>query len=362
MTPSPFDDRSSLTKSQAQQRVDQVSAFTREILELERDGVLTLAPDDRARLDAYHAGLLERLAGQFDVDRSDRQRQMSLGMRIASLLGAVTLSAAVVLFFYRVWGLLATPAQLAVLVAAPLLMLAATEIAARREKTLYVASIMAVVATAAFILDVNVVGVIFNMRPSPYALALWSAFAFIVAYTYGLRLLLAAGIAVAMAFVCALVAKTAGLDISVSIARPEPLLPAGALAIAAAFLGSNRRRAGFPETWRLVGSIALLVPLIFLSTWSNVFSYLRWPEKVLGTIYDVAGFALGGAGIWVGIRAGWREVVNVSTGFLVVFLYAKCFDWWWDWMPRYLFFLLLGGLAVAVLVVLGRFRSRLKEV
>ena len=91
-----------MTKSQAQHRVDQVSAFTREILELERDGVLRLAPDDRARLDAYHAGLLEQLAGQFDVDRSDRQRQMSLGMRIASLLGAVTLSAAVVLFFYRV--------------------------------------------------------------------------------------------------------------------------------------------------------------------------------------------------------------------------------------------------------------------
>jgi uncharacterized membrane protein len=351
-----------MNKTQAQQRADQIGAFARELAELGREGVLQLAPDERARLDAYHAGLLEQLAGQFDVDRSDRQRQMSLGMRIASLLGAVTLSAAVVLFFYRVWGLLATPAQLAVLVAAPLLMLAATEIAARREKTLYVASIMAAAATAAFILDVNVVGVIFNMRPSPYALALWSAFALIVAYTYGLRLLLAAGIATATAFVCALVAKTAGLDMSVSIARPEPLLPAGALAIAASFLASNRRRPGFPETWRLVGLIALLVPLIFLSTWSGVFSYLRWPEKVLGPIYDVAGFALGGAGIWVGIRSGWREVVRVATGFLVVFLYAKCFDWWWDWMPRYLFFLLLGGLAVAVLIVLGRFRSRLKEV
>ena len=351
-----------MTKTQAQQRVEQVSAFTREMLELERDGVLKLAPDDRARLNAYHAGLLERLAGQFDVDRGDRQRRMSLGMRIASLLGAVTLSAAVVLFFNRVWGVLATPGQLAVLAVAPLLMLVAIDIAARREKTLYVASIMAVVATAAFILDVNVVGVIFNMRPSPYALALWSAFAFIVAYTYGLRLLLAAGITSAMAFVCAIVAHTAGLDMSVSIARPEPLLPAGALAIAAAFLAPNRRRAGFPDTWRLVGSIAVLVPLIFLSTWSNVFSYLRWPERVTGSIYDVAGFALGGAGIWVGIRAGWREVVHVATGFLVLFLYAKCFDWWWDWMPRYLFFLLLGGLAVAVLIVLGRFRSRLKEV
>jgi hypothetical protein len=31
-------------------------------------------------------------------------------------------------------------------------------------------------------------------------------------------------------------------------------------------------------------------------------------------------------------------------------------------MPRYLFFLLLGGLAVAVLIVLGRLRSRQRRV
>jgi len=362
MTHDPFDDPSSITKTQAQQRADQVAAFTRELAEVEREGVLRLAPDDRARLDAYHAGLVDQLASRFDVDRSERQRRMSLGMRIASLLGAVTLSAAVVLFFYRVWGLLATPAQLAALVAAPLLMLAATETAARREKTLYVASILAMTATAAFILDVTVAGVIFNMRPSPLALALWSVFALIIAYVYGLRLLLAGGLAMAMGFLCALAAKAAGLDMSVSIARPEPLLPAGALAFAAAFLPVNQRRAGFPETWRLVGVIALLVPLIFLSTWSEVFSYLRWPERVLGPIYDVAGFALAGAAIWAGIRAGWREVVQAATGFLVIFVVAKCFDWCWAWMPRYLFFMLLGGLAVAALIVLGRFRSRVREV
>lgn len=361
MTSDP-DDPTPLTQAEAQQRVSQVSAFTRELAELERAGLLKLAPADRDRLDAYHAGLLDRLARRFDVDRSERQRQMSLGMRIASLLGAVTLSAAVVLFFYRVWGLLATPAQLGVLTAAPLLLLAAVAVAARREKTLYVASILAVVATVAFILDVNVVGMIFNMRPSPYALALWSAFAFIVAYAYGLRLLLSAAIVMAMACLCMIAAKAAGLDLAVSIGRPEPLLPAGALALGAAFLAPNRRRAGFPETWRFAGSFAVLVPLIFLSTWSGVFSYIPWPEKVLGPIYDVAALALAGAGIWVGIRAGWREVVNVAVGFLVVFLYAKCFEWWWDWMPRYLFFLLLGGLAVAVLVVLGRIRSGQRKV
>jgi uncharacterized membrane protein len=351
-----------LTKAQAQQRADQIEAFVRELEELEREGVVRLPPGDRGRIDAYHAGLVEQLARRFDVDRSDRQRRMSLGMRIASLIGAVTLSAAVVLFFYRVWGLLATPAQLAVLGAAPLALLVAVDVAARREKTLYVASILAITATAAFILDVSVVGAIFNMRPSPFAFALWGGFAIAVAYAYGLRLLLAGGLTMAMVFLCMAAARAAGLDLGASMARPEPMLPAGALAFAASFASVNRRQAGFPETWRLVGSVAVLLPVIFLSTWSGVFSYLPWPDRVAGPMYDAAGFVLGAAGIWFGIRAGWREVVQVATGFLVIFVFAKCFDWWWAWMPRYLFFLMLGGLAVAVLVVLGRIRSRQRRV
>jgi hypothetical protein len=256
-----------------------------------------------------------------------------------------------------VWGLLDTRAQLAVLALAPLLLLGAVDVAARREKTLYVASILAVAATAAFILDLSVVGVIFNMRPSPAALALWGAFALAVAYACGLRLLLAGGLAMIMVFLCMIAALAAGLDLSASIARPEPLLPAGALAFAASFLPANTRRPGFPETWRLTGAVALLLPLVFLSTWSGLFSYLPWREGIVGAAYDAAGFMLGAAGIWIGIRAGWREVTQVATGFLVVFVFAKCFDWWWDWMPRYLFFLVLGGLAVAVLVILGRVRS-----
>jgi uncharacterized membrane protein len=358
----PIAEGAARTKARAQQRADQIEAFTRELAELERDGVFRLPQEDRGRIDAYHTSVLERLAGAFDVDRTERQRRMSLGMRIASLVGAVALSAAVVLFFNRVWGLLSTPAQLAVLVAAPVILLGALELAARHEKTLYVASILAITATAAFILDVSVVGVIFNMRPSPLAFALWGVFALIVAYTYNLRLLLAGGIAMSMLFLCMIAARAAGIELGASLARPEPLLPAGALAFGAAFLPGTRRRPGFPETWRLVGAIAVLLPLVFLSTWAGVFSYLPWPDAAVGSMYDVAGFVLGAAGIWFGIRAGWREVVQAATGFLVIFVFAKCFDWWWDWMPRYLFFLLLGGLAVAVLVVLGRIRARQRRV
>ena len=358
----PVADGAALTKARAQQRADQIEAFSRELGELEREGVLRLEPGDRARIDAYHAGVLERLAGAFDVDRTERQRRMSLGMRIASLVGGVTLSAAVVLFFYRVWGVLATPAQLAVLALAPLLLLGAVDVAARREKTLYVAAILAITATAAFILDVSIVGVIFNMRPSPVAFALWAAFALLVAHAYGLRLLLAGGLVMAMVFLCMIAGRAAGIELGASIARPEPLLAAGALALAASELAANRRRAGFPETWRLVGAVALLLPLIFLSTWPEVFSYLPWPARVTGPMYDVAGFVLGVAGVWTGIRRGWHEVVQVAAGFLVIFVFAKCFDWLWDWMPRYLFFLLLGGLAIGALVVLGRIRSRQRRV
>ncbi len=46
----------------------------------------------------------------------------------------------------------------------------------------------------------------------------------------------------------------------------------------------------------------------------------------------------------------------------MLFVYAKCFDWWWEAMPRYLFFLMLGGLAIAAMVVLAKLRGRMKEV
>ncbi len=357
MTPTPADDDPSWTRAEAQRRADRIAAFREELADLERGGVLRLGEGDRGRLDAHHGALLDRLAARFDVDRSERQRRMSLGMRVATLLGAVTLSAAVVFFFYRIWGLLATPAQVTALTAAPLLLLAATEFAARRERTLYVASILAVTATAAFILDVGVVGAIFNMRPSPFAFALWAAFALLVAYRYGLRVLLAAGLAMAMYSACAIANGAAGLDINAALARPEPLLPLGALAIAAAPLALNRQHAGFPDVWRLAGLTALLVPLLFLSTWSETFSYLPLPASLVGKFYDAAGFALGGGAVWLGLKRGWPGFVHAAAGFLVVFLCAKCFDWWWDWMPRYLFFLVLGGIAVTALILLGRLRS-----
>jgi uncharacterized membrane protein len=337
-----------------------VAAFGRELAELEREGVLALEARQRDAVDRYHAELLASLARWFDVDRTEPQRQMTLGMRVASLLAAITLSAAVVLFFHRVWGALGTPAQVAVLVAMPLVLLASIELAARREPTRYVASVLAVTAAAGFALDLNVVGLIFNMAPTPLILAAWSAFALAIAYAYGLRLLLAAGVGAAMAFGVAVAADATGLDWTVSIVRPEPLLLLGPAAIAASFWKAAARHEGFAATLRLTGTTALLLPLVFLATWPEVFSYRLLPLGVLHGLYDAAGFALPAGAIWLGIRRRWPDIVNTAAGFLVLFTYAKFFDWWWAAIPRYLFFLLLGALSIATLVVLARLRRRMR--
>jgi len=346
----------------AQRRVDQINAFTRELVELEREGILALAADQRVDVERHHAGVLAELAKRFDVDRTEGQRQMALGMRVASLLGAVTLSAAVVLFFYRVWGLLTTPVQVAALVAMPLVMLAAVEVAARLEPTRYIAAVLSLIAAASFALNLSGVGIIFNMTPSSMILAVWAAFALAVAYAYGIQLLLAGGVAAAMGYAMSAVAVANGIDWTVSLARPEPLLLLGPCAIALSFWRPAVRAEGFARTWRLVGLGALLLPMLFLSTWPEVFSYQWLPLGALHAAYDTAGFVLPALAVWTGIRRRWPEVANTAGAFLVLFVYAKCFDWWWEAMPRYLFFLMLGGLSVAAMVVLAKLRGRMREV
>jgi hypothetical protein len=345
----------------AQQRADQINAFAQELSELEKASVLTLAPDQRRQVGQFHAEVLASLAAQFDVDYTDRQRQMTLGMRAASLIGAVTLSAAVVLLFYRVWGLLATPVQLAVLGMMPLAMLAAVEVAARREPTRYVASVLALIAAASFALNLIGVGTIFNMGSTPGIFAAWAAFALALAYSRGFCLLLAGGILSAMFFVSATVAFAAGLNLQALMTRPEPLVLLGPVAIAMSYWKPAARFEGFARVWRFVGVAALLLPLLFLSTWTDVFSYGLLPARFLHGFYDTAGFALPILVAAYGIRRGWTDVVNAASGFLVVFVYAKCFDWWWDAMPQYLFFLLLGGLAIGTMIALAKLRRRLKE-
>jgi uncharacterized membrane protein len=47
-------------------------------------------------------------------------------------------------------------------------------------------------------------------------------------------------------------------------------------------------------------------------------------------------------------------VVNTGVSFFVIFIYTKFFDWWWEIMPKYLFFLLMSLMAILCLVIFKR--------
>ena len=130
------------------------------------------------------------------------------------------------------------------------------------------------------------------MTPSPLILLAWSAFALAVAYAYGLRLLLAAGLAAAMGYGVAVTAQATGLDWGILLQRPEPLIPLGAAAFLLSFWRPLIRPEGFDRVWRLMGTAAVLLPLVFLATGTEAFSYRPLPIAVLQAVYDILGFGL----------------------------------------------------------------------
>jgi uncharacterized membrane protein len=61
--------------------------------------------------------------------------------------------------------------------------------------------------------------------------------------------------------------------------------------------------------------------------------------------------------IALAIFRNWPGTTNLASTFFVLYLYTKLFDWWWDWLPKYLFFLLLGLIAIGLLLTLKRVRG-----
>ena len=345
-------------RNAAQQRVDRIHAFQTELDHLQRDGLLVLSAEQERRLTAHHSQLLQELGHEFDIDTTAAQKQMSLGMRIVSFLGALALAASVFFFFYRIWGLISTPVQLLVLASGPLLAVFAMEWTRKREHSPYFTSLAGLVAFAAFVLNLHLMGSIFNITPSPNAFLVWGAFAFLLAYTHDLRLLLVAGILCVLTYLSASVGTWRGGYWLSFGERPENFLPAGFVLFLVPAVIHHRDHPDFPNYYRLFGMLTVLLAVLILSHWGRG-SYLHLADKDIETLYQLLGFALAGLTIWIGVRWGWPALTNLGGTFFVIDLYTKFFDWWWDWMPKYLFFLTLGLVAILLLMVFKRLRSQL---
>jgi uncharacterized membrane protein len=285
-----------------------------------------------------------------------RSKQLSLGMRIASLLGAIALAASVFFLFYQFWGRLGTGIQVTTLIGASGLTYCATLWIRRKDDNGYFTKLAALVAFTCFVLNIEMMGEIFNITPSDEALLPWAAYAFLLAYMCDLRLLLAASLLCITAFIAARAGEFQGLYWLDFGERPENFFPAAVAMFVTPLLLNQSRYAGFAQTYRLMGLLALFLPLLVLAHWGDG-SYLALQPKTIEHLYQALGFLTTGAAIALGIRKHWPGVVNTSVTFFIVFLYTKFYDWWWEVMPKYLFFLVLGLTALLTLFILRRLRS-----
>jgi uncharacterized membrane protein len=345
------------SKAEAQRRADQIGCFRAELGLLQEENILVLDDGQQSAVTAYHDDLLARLSSAFDIDADRRAKQLSLGMKIASFLGALGLAASVFFLFYQFWGRFSTGTQVAILIAAPMIGLAGTLAAARREKTGYFSKVLGLVALACFVLNLSMLGQIFNITPSENAFLVWAGFAFLLAYGADARLLLAAGIISLAGFLSAKTGTWSGCYWIHFGERPEHFFPAAA-ALSLISLIPHPKLSRFAEIYRVFALLFLFIPLLILANWGTI-SYLDFARETTEALYQAAGFLLSAGAIWIGVKRSWPETVNSGNVFFTIFLYTKFYDWWWDWMPKYLFFLLIGLTAILMLLIFKRFRSAL---
>ena len=343
------------TRNAAQHRADQIRVFHQELEQLATEGVLQLTAAQQREVDAHHGTLLAELSQSFDIDRDARSRQLSWGMRIASFLGALALAASVFFLFRQFWGLFSEMVQVGILIAASLATYGATMVVRSRDATGYFTKLSAMVAFACFVLNIVMIGQIFNITPSDQALIPWAIYALLLAYLCDLRLLLATGLMCLVAFIAARVGTWSGIYWIHFGERPENFIPAAVALFALLQIVRHVRNEQFPAVYRQVGLLAFFLPVLILSHWGRG-SYLDWPSSTVESVYQLAGFLFSALAIWLGLRRQWTETANTGVVFFVIFLYTKFYDWWWGLLPKYLFFLVLGLTALLVLLVMKRLR------
>jgi len=208
-------------------------------------------------------------------------------------------------------------------------------------------------------LNIYMLGQIFNITPSDKALLPWGAYALLLAYACNARLLLVIGLVCLLAFCVSRIGSLIGFYWLYAGERPENLLLPGLLLFLLPQWLSQARYSGFASAYRVVGLLALFGPMLVLANWAEG-SYLRLDADLIENAYQLLGFAASALLVWLGSRRDWPEVALFGQLAFILFLGIKMVDWWWELLPKYLFFLILGLAAILALLILGRLRRGYK--
>ena len=93
--------------------------------------------------------------------------------------------------------------------------------------------------------------------------------------------------------------------------------------------------------------------------WADGLSYLPVKISLVEHVYQIVAFPVAAAAVWFGIQRHYRELVNLGSAFFAIFLLTRFVDWWWDWMPKYVFFFVVWAIALALLAAFRKMRGRM---
>jgi len=117
----------------------------------------------------------------------------------------------------------------------------------------------------------------------------------------------------------------------------------------------------FAVVTRLVGFGVGLLGLLIMSSEADT-SLLPAGRRTTEAIYQMVMLITCVTLLILGLRRHWTETVRLAAVALTLFLLMRFSDWFWEALPRYVFFLILAAIALAWLLVLGRIRARLPRV
>jgi hypothetical protein len=338
-----------------QQRIRRILDFRDELATLHAEGAIVDGDPTVAAITRHHDGLLVQLGQDEALDLSREEARLSAGMRLATLLGAAALSIAWSMFVASVWADLGETPKLALVWLPPFLLVPAIALAARRDRSGYVANIIAVVASIALAVACPATLELYGLPDARWPFFVVGWFAMLIALRWRLLLPQIIGIiALGLGF-WSLDGLLRGVGLDHSLDHGEPVLLGGLLAFGFArstLVGPSL----FRLSWRIAGTFAVAMSILVMGI-NGEFSWLG-PGTAVEGLYQVLGFVTFTGMVWWGLRHDDAVLARGGAAALVVYLLFRMADWFWEAIPDWLFFLMLGGFAFAVLLVLRRVRLR----
>ena len=347
-----------MNRKDAQKRINRILAFREELSYLQSEQIVQLPPADTQKIQSYHQGILTRFSEEFDTDNSFGQANLSIGMQIASTLGAVAFAAALFLMIEAVWPYFSDWGRLIFGTSLPFAGIILTATVHRIFKTPYYTGLATLTAIAGFLGALLILGYQYNLTSSALSVIMLGLFGLTLSIQYRLLLPLFLSSITTLIGISGLLTESLSYNVWPSGDPNEVYLIPALITMAGIVLNPTWRAHQFAQTlFNGAGTVAGAI-LLFLII-APMESHLPFEKILTSWFYAALSVGIGIGSLYISLKNDWAVTRHLTTAFLLAVLIIKYIDLAWKHLPDFLFYLIFGLFAVGCIVVLRRVRTKL---